>query len=118
MLAAVVLSGQAVGAAIVAGLAATRRGLVRGLPILRRTVVHRRGAASHRSPPAPVSPAPPAALPEPLPQPLPSVVMVAGAIHPGAFCSLEGSWGKTADGRLLRCTGAPDGQRPRWREPA
>jgi hypothetical protein len=49
---------------------------------------------------------------------LPSVPAVSVTVRPGAFCAFEGSWGRDADGRLLRCTRTPGGQRLRWRLPA
>jgi hypothetical protein len=77
-----------------------------------------------RTPPA--SPAPPAlpAPPEPPgpppapPVPLPEVITVSGPVQPGAFCSIEGSWSRGADGRVLRCIRPPEGGRARWRPPA
>jgi hypothetical protein len=50
--------------------------------------------------------------------PLPSVPAISVTVRPGTFCAVEGSWGRDADGRLLRCTRTPGGQRLRWRLPA
>jgi hypothetical protein len=102
------------------GLATGLRGLpagLRGLPAgLRGLPAGLRGLGRAPAPPA-VPPTRPD-LPSAPPVPLPEVITVPGPVHAGAFCSIEGSWARGTDGRLLRCVPPVEGGRARWRPPA
>lgn len=114
-----------VGRAVVAARAAVaRRAGAAGRAAVAVRPRDRRGSGFAAMPPGtPMFPAtrtPPRAHSASRPQSgvLPSVPAVSVTVRPGTFCAVEGSWGRDADGRLLRCTRTPGGQRLRWRLPA
>jgi outer membrane biosynthesis protein TonB len=88
-------------------------------------------AAQQTTEPPATSPAKPAATRKPSPKPTthkpapkpttkkpapkPTTKAPAGFVHPGAFCSPEGAFGKTSKGTLMRCTFKSGDIRARWR---